>query len=293
MKKMMVFLSLLRAKQWIKNVFVLMPLIFGRLLFNVTDVLNALIAFAAFCLLTSGLYIINDIRDLKSDRLHPQKKNRPLAAGLIKARHAALIAIILLAISLSVGFVIGRKILLVMVLYAALHLLYTFALKMTVILDVISIALGFEMRVWAGSLAIDIHPSIWLQLCVFLLALFLGFIKRRHEKIILYDKAVEHRGVLAHYTSYFLDQMIMISATLCVIFYGLYTMSEDVARQLGNNYMAYTIPFVIYGVFRYLYLVYVKKIGDDAGEILISDLPFFINIALWFFSVVFIIYYLR
>lgn len=293
MKKLKMLLGLLRVKQWVKNVFIFMPLIFGGFLFNVPDILKVTVTFIAFCLLSSAVYIINDLKDLSSDRMHPKKKRRPLAAGLIKPEQAVLILAFLFAVSLSIGFFMGKAIFLVMVLYALLHLLYNFKLKKTVILDVISIALGFELRIWAGALAISIYPSVWIQLCVFLLALFLGFIKRRHEKHILYDKAIEHRGVLAHYTLYFLDQMIMISATLCIIFYGLYVMSEDVVRRTSNHYMAYTIPFVVYGVFRYLYLVHVRRAGDDPGEILVSDLPFFINIILWAFSIIAILYLSR
>jgi len=292
MKKLIVYFKLLRAKQWAKNGFIFTPLIFSGMLYNSQDMIRVILTFGIFCILSSSVYIINDIRDLAADKLHPKKRNRPLAAGLIKKREAAFISIALLLISFTCGYYMSKKLLFVMLLYLILHILYNFILKKEVILDVISIALGFEIRVWAGSVVINILPSVWLQLCIFLLSLFLGFIKRRHEKLTLYDKAVEHRGVLIHYTPYFLDQMIMISASLSIIFYGLYVVSSDVVKRIGNNYMPYTVPFVVYGIFRYLYLVHVRKLGGEPEEVLLSDFPFVLNMIFWIFSIILIRYYL-
>lgn len=293
MKTVEIYARLLRMQQWVKNVFIFMPLIFGGYLFNAADAAKVFGVFVTFCLLSSCVYIINDINDLKSDRFHPQKKHRPLAASEVTVAQALALAVILMAAALLAGFLIGPAMLFIMALYVLLHLAYTFSLKKTVILDVIAIACGFELRIWAGAVVLGFRPSIWIQLCVFVLALFLGFIKRRHEKRILYERAAEHRGVLMHYTAYFLDQMIMISATLCVVFYGLYVMSEDVIRRTGTVYMAYTIPFVVYGIFRYLYLVHVKKLGGDPGEILTSDAAFAVNILLWITAAVAILYAIK
>ena len=289
-KSILVYLELLRVRQWVKNGFILAPVIFSGKLYSVPDLVSVMSVFGIFCLLSSSVYILNDLNDLAADKIHPNKKRRPLASGAIKTPEATSIAMVLLCLSLILGYPMGRKILLVILLYLALHILYSLILKKTVILDVISIALGFELRVWAGSLAIAVLPSIWLQLCIFILAVFLGFIKRRHEKLVLYDKAVEHRGVLVHYTPYFLDQIITISATSSIIFYGLYVLSEDVMKRVSNYHMAYTIPFVIYGIFRYLYLVHVKKLGGEPGEILTSDFPFVLNMLLWVLAVVLILY---
>ena len=174
--------------------------------------------------------------------------------------------------------------------YLALHCAYNLATKKIIILDVISIAIGFQIRIWAGSVVAGVLPSIWLQLCVFLLSLFLGFTKRRYELSALRDKAAEHRNVLSHYTSYLLDQIIIISSTLTIVFYGLYTMSPDIIDRIGNENMVYSLIFVIYGIFRYLYLVHVKKLGDDPGDVIFSDIPLMINITLWIFFIIYVLY---
>lgn len=290
MTKAKVYAGLLRVKQWVKNGFIFIPIIFSGMLFSKEALLNVVYVFGMFCLLSSGIYILNDLQDLAADRLHPKKKNRPLAAGQVSRKEAVVISLFLVALSLFFAYLIGFKVFFIAVLYLILHLLYGAVLKKTVIIDVISLALGFELRIWAGAVILNIVPSAWAQLCIFVLALFLGFIKRRHEKLVLRDSAIEHRGVLAHYTAYFLDQMIMISATLCVIFYGLYVMSEDITRRVGGFHMAYTLPFVVYGIFRYLYLVHVKKLGGDPGEILFSDVPFVISMVFWIISVAAILY---
>ena len=286
------FLELLRIKHWVKNGFVLMPLVFGGMLGNYRDVMRAMEVFGIFCLLSSGIYVMNDISDLKADKVHPIKKHRPLAEGEIGIKTALFILTSLLGISLFLGYMMGAKVFVVVLLYLMLNVLYDLVLKKIIILDVISVALGFELRVWGGAVALNIVPTVWLQLCVFLLALFLGFIKRRHEKIVLCDKAIEHREVLMHYTPYFLDQVISISATLVTLFYALYVVSPDVVTNSAHRRMAYTIPFVIYGIFRYLYLVYAKELGGDPSDILTSDLPFALNLLLWVFSAGVILYIL-
>jgi 4-hydroxybenzoate polyprenyltransferase len=290
MKNFIIYLRLIRMEQWIKNGFVVMPIIFSGRLFNPYELIRVIIATGAFCLLSSSVYILNDLKDLDCDKLHHKKRNRPLAAGLIKIPQAVFISLILLLISLVLFYIVGKKTFFVAALYFMLNIFRNNVLKKVVLLDVISIAIGFEFRVWAGSVCLNILPSIWLQFCVFVLAIFLGFIKRRHEKVSLYDKAAEHRGVLVHYTAYFLDQMIMISATLCIVFYSLYVLSEEVTRRVGGGHIAYTLPFVVYGVFRYLYLVHVKKLGGDPGEILLRDFSFTLNTLLWISSIIFILY---
>jgi 4-hydroxybenzoate polyprenyltransferase len=173
----------------------------------------------------------------------------------------------------------------------ALHILYNLWAKNVVILDVFFIAFGFQIRIWVGSLAIGGMPSEWLQMCVFVLSLFLGFTKRRSELSALKEKAVEHRQALLEYNLYLLDQIIMITSTLTVVFYGLYTISQDIMTRLGNYHMVYSLGFVIFGVFRYLYLVHVKKLGDEPGELILRDIPMIINLVLWL-GYIWLIFYL-
>jgi 4-hydroxybenzoate polyprenyltransferase len=292
MKKLIACLRLLRIGQWVKNTFILIPIIFSGKLFDLPLLFTCAKIFGIFCIMSSGVYVMNDIRDIKSDQEHPKKKYRPVASGEIGRNPATAIAFLLISLALVFSYFSGVKILVITSAYFILHVLYNIRLKRTVILDVIAIAIGFELRVWAGALGCLVIPSAWLQLCVFLLALFLSFIKRRHEGSSLYDKHIYRREALAYYQPYFLDQMIMISATLVIVFYGLYVMSEEITARIGNHHMMYTLPFVVYGIFRYLYLVDVKKMGGDPGEILISDLPFLLNLCLWILSVVAILYFM-
>jgi len=290
---MSLFLNVIRSmriKQWIKNLFMFAPIIFGGKLFIAADFTKTVAAFFIFCLVTSATYIINDIADRKKDRFHPEKQKRPIASGALSVERASFIAVIFILISGLLSARLNISLLIVITIYILLHLLYSFMLKREVILDVIIIALGFELRIWAGAVVINIIPSVWLQLCVFILAIFLGLIKRRHEKISLYGHAAKHRAVLMHYKVYFLDHLIMISATLCVVFYGLYTVSPDLVSRIGSNYMAYTIPFVIYGIFRYLYLIHARKTGGNPGEILMSDIPLMLDILLWILAAAFLVY---
>lgn len=281
MNNLINIIKTLRIKQWVKNSFVFMPIIFGGKLLSIPDLEKVLQAFVIFCVTASGIYIINDIADKKTDRLHDEKKKRPIASGKLAVFPALCVSIILIISALFASFRMDAGLFSVVCIYTLLHLLYSMGLKKAVILDVIAIAIGFELRIWGGALVVGIIPSIWLQLCVFVLAIFLGSLKRRHEKISLYDKAAEHRDVLGHYKIYFIDQMTMIAATLCVVFYGLYAISPDIISRIGSTNMAYTIPFVIYGIFRYLYVTHANKSGGDPGEILLTDIPLLIDIILW------------
>lgn len=290
MMNILFFLKLIRAKQWVKNSFIFFPLLFSGYLFHRQAFLETVITFVGFCLVSSSLYVFNDYKDRDKDKLHPKKSQRPLAR--IKIPDAVIFSLILsfMTIGLFVCYFVNPVIAFMAIFYIAIHLLYNYYTKMIVILDVIFVAIGFQIRILAGSLAAGVTPSIWLQLCVFLLALFLGFTKRRYELSILKDKASEHRSVLAHYTSYLLDQIIIICSTLAIVFYGLYTISSDVVQRLGNQNMAYSVVFVIYGIFRYLYLIHVKSLGDEPGEILATDIPLLIDVLLWIFYVGVLIY---
>jgi len=243
----------------------------------------------AFCLISSGMYIINDIIDFKEDRLHPQKSKRPIAAGEITVSTALFIAAGALILGEIVSSRLGQEFFIYSTAYIVLNVLYNLRAKHIVIVDVLMVSFGFQIRILAGAASTHILPSLWLLMCVFVLALFLGFTKRRYEFSILKSDASAHRGVLEHYTAYFLDQIIMISSTLAIVFYGLYTISAEVVQRIGGYEMFYSTPFVIYGIFRYLYLIHVRKLGGQPEDILLSDLPLLIDIFLWIIFVVAVI----
>ena len=285
-----IFVRLLRIKQWVKNTFIFFPLLFSGQIFQSGLLFNSLRTFVGFCFISSGLYILNDYLDREKDRLHPKKADRPLAHMKIPVGQVQIMILVLLAVGLFIAREAGPMVLSTGLIYIFLHLVYNFYTKKIVILDVFFVAAGFHVRIWAGSLAIAVLPSVWLQMCVFLLALFLGFTKRRYEIASLKEKAADHRSVLEHYTAYLLDQIIIICSTLAIVFYGLYTISPEIAHRLGHGNMVYSIAFVIYGIFRYLYLVHVRKLGDDPGEALFSDKPLLISVLLWVMYVGYIIY---
>ena len=274
-------ISFLRIRQWSKNLFMISPLIFsGR--FNHYDLwLHCFIALIAFCLISSGMYIINDIVDLDEDRIHPLKRKRALASGMIIVSTAKLISFLILLLGCLLCFSQGVDVLMLAVSYMLLHVLYNLRTKHLVILDVLTVAFGFQIRIWAGAAAVHVMPSAWLQICMFVLALFLGFTKRRCEIVYLEATASAHRPVLTQYSVYLLDQIIVICSTLSIVLYGLYTISTEVTERIHGFAMFYSVVFVVYGIFRYLYLLHIKKIGDDPSEVLLSDFPMIINIFLW------------
>ena len=284
-------IGLLRVKQWVKNGFIVFPLIFSGKLFQISSVEDVLFVFVGFCFLASGLYVFNDFVDLKADAIHPEKSSRPLAIMHLNPWQVGAIIVGLMGVGSLFCSWVSPMVFFVAVGYILLHLIYNLYTKKIVILDVIFIALGFQVRIWAGSLAAGVFPSVWLQMCVFVLALFLGFIKRRHELIVLKDRAKEHRVVLGHYTSYLLDQIIMICATLTVVFYGLYAISPEIALRFKGHGMVYSIVFVLYGIFRYIYLVHVKRRGGDPGELIMTDLPLVLSIILWLTYIIVLIVY--
>lgn len=273
--------SILRFRHWVKNTFIFFPLIFAGKLFDLDLLGTVITGFVGFSMVTSGTYIINDWFDREADRHHPRKAKRPFAQRTISPSIAALTSLVFLASGFFICAVVNRYVLAVALIYFGLQLIYCFFAKKIVIVDVVCVAIGFFIRIWIGSVAIDILPSVWLQICVFLIALFLGFTKRRHEMLILEDKAADHRPVLRYYTTYLLDQLILVSATLTIVFYCLYTFSSDLVSRISSQNMVYSVVFVVYGMFRYLYLVHVEKRGDDPGEVILSDFALLIDIILW------------
>lgn len=277
----------MRPRQWTKNLIIFAPLIFaGQLTFTTAaaiDILRALAAFAVFCLVSGAVYLANDLADLEQDRLHEKKRLRPLAAGELHPGTARITLGVLLVVALAGAFVLGTSFALVASGYLALQTLYTFRLKNEVLLDVMSIAAGFVLRGFAGAVVIGVPGSPWLYYCAALLALFLGLAKRRHELTLLEADACNHRPSLAHYSAPLIDSMLSAITAATIVTYALYTFFSATGQQ--NQYLMLTVPFVVYGLFRYLYLVHQKNLGGSPEEILLTDTPLIINIVLWLAAV--------
>jgi len=274
-------LKSMRPRQWVKNTLVFAPLIFAMRVSDPEAVVRVVFTFALFCLLAGGVYLINDVLDRHRDREHPLKKERPVASGALPARTAATAGATAVFLAVAASLALGTGPALTMAGYLVLNFAYSRYLKNLVIIDVMAIAAGFLLRVVAGAQAIPVAVSFWLLLCTGLLALFLAFGKRRHELLLLEDNASSHRPILDEYSPYFLDQMIGVASTSTVIAYVLYTISPDVQEKLGTSWLSLTIPFVLYGIFRYLYLIHQKDLGGDPTETVMTDPPLLVNILLW------------
>lgn len=284
-------LRTMRPKQWIKNLFVLSPLMFSQHLFELRTLLLGIAAFAVFSLTASAIYIVNDIFDARTDRLHPVKAKRPIASGALGVPVAWTTALLLGTLALVLAFLIGGDLGLVIGIYLVMNLIYSAFLKRAVIIDVMTIAASFVLRIVAGAVVIDVPMSEWLLICTSLLALFLGFSKRRHEITVLEEDAHIHRPVLLEYNTYFLDQMISLVTASTLICYILYTVADDTVLKFGSKNLLLTTPFVLYGLFRYLYLVHQRNTGGDPTSEFLSDKPLVLNVVLWAASVVLIIYF--
>ncbi|HAT4308470.1 TPA: decaprenyl-phosphate phosphoribosyltransferase [Clostridium perfringens] len=280
-------LKLMRPKQWIKNFFVFGALIFSYSFLNLNKTIAALIAFILFCLISSTVYIMNDILDVEKDRVHPKKRFRPIASGAISIKQANIALVVLLAISMISSFMINKGLFFILVLYFINNIFYSFKIKNIVILDVISIAVGFILRVIAGGVAIDVSLSGWILLCTFFISLFLGFEKRRNEIIKLEGKANEHRKILDDYSDELLKQFSDITLTCTVISYAMYTF---VAYE--NAYMMITNIFVVYGLFRYKYLSMKKGEGGSPTETVLTDKSIIIDVILWVITSIIILLYI-
>ncbi len=274
------YVKLIRPKHWVKNLFLFLPLLFGLQMFTPERLLSAIVGFISFCFAASSMYAFNDIMDLQGDRLHPAKKDRPLASGEIKVPAAYLISIVLALISIFLGFFSNIGFVLVVLTYMLINILYSIYLKNVVILDVFIIALGFVLRIVAGSVATNIYMSKWIILCGFTLSLFLGFTKRRAEIIELGEGFVSHRPVLSHYNPYFLDTMINIVNSLTVITYLFYTIDQETIAKFGNK-LFLSLPIVLYGVFRYQYLIYHKGESSSPTENFLTDIPLLATVVIW------------
>lgn len=279
-----------RPHQWLKNSIVLAALVFAKKLNETNLVLTSLAALGIFCLFSSGAYILNDIFDLRKDQKHPLKSKRPIASGKIAVPQAAMFAIIIIAVALILGFTINTYFGWCGLGYVVLNLFYSAFIKNWVILDVMAIALGFVLRAVAGAVAIQVEISSWLLVCTTLLALFLSLGKRRQELVLLEEEAKAHRSILTEYSPYFLDQMIAVVTASTVVAYSFYTLSPEVEQKFDTKLLSLTIPFVLYGIFRYLYLIHQKVEGGNPTKALLTDKPLLINIFLWFVAVLIILY---
>jgi 4-hydroxybenzoate polyprenyltransferase len=281
----------LRPSQWAKNLLVFAGLLFGLRLFDVEAVGRALAAFGVFCLLSGVVYLINDIADRQTDRQHPLKARRPIASGALPVPAALTSAVVLAAVALAGAFALGPRFFAVAVSYLALLALYSAALKHIVIIDVLTIAIGFVLRAVAGAVAVNVDISHWLLVCTILLALFISLAKRRHELLLLADGAASYRPILDEYTPYLLDQMIAVVTASTLIAYVFYTISPETEQKFNTHWLGLTVPFPLYGIFRYLYLVHQREGGGSPADLLLTDRPLLVCVTLWALSVVLIIYH--
>ena len=279
----------LRPRQWVKNLFVFAAVVFAQKLFTPL-VWRAVAAFAIFCALSGAIYLVNDVTDRAKDALHPTKRRRPVASGALGVGTALAVAALLLAASLAGAFALGLPTGLVALAYAVLLVAYSVRLKHVVIVDVLVVASGFVLRAVAGAEAVDAEISGWLVICTILLALFLALGKRRHEYLTLRGDAGAHRPILAEYSEGFLDQMIAVVTASTVMAYALYTMWPETVAKFHTRLLPVTLPFVLYGIFRYLYLLYRREMGGNPSDLLLSDRALLLNTALWMLAVLGILY---
>jgi 4-hydroxybenzoate polyprenyltransferase len=285
----------LRPAQWTKNLFVFGALLFGQrgaspAFLDPTAIAEAAAAFVIFCALSGVVYLINDVADRENDRLHPVKRHRPIAAGAVAPSLAIGTAAVLFVAALGGAFLLRPAFALVAVAYVAMNALYSGPLKHVVIIDVLTIAIGFVLRAAGGAIAIDVPISHWLLILILLLALFLALSKRRHELVLLADGATGHRPILQEYSPYLLDQMIGVVTASTLVCYVIYTISAETVQKFHTDYLGLTLVFPLYGIFRYLYLVHQKEGGGSPSDMLQNDRPLLACVALWAISVAAIIY---
>ncbi len=280
----------MRPRQWLKNLFVFAALVFDRQLAQPVPFLRTLAGFLLLCLASGAVYLINDLTDLEQDRHHPVKRQRPLASGALPAGVARGAVVVLVPLTLAAAYLLDPGFAAIVLGYLLLNLLYTFRLKHVPILDVLAIAAGFVLRVGAGVSLITVERfSPWLYVCTTLLALFLGFGKRRAELVLLAENAANHRRVLDGYTLELLDQLIVVVSGTTIIAYSLYTFSAENLPE--NHLMMLTIPFVLYGIFRYLHLIHVENAGGSPEELVLRDRPLMATLLLWGLTAVAILYF--
>ena len=280
----------LRPKQWTKNLLVFAALLFSQNLFHPLLVAKTVFGFLCFCAISSGVYLMNDLQDLERDRLHPVKRLRPLPAGELPEGVARWAAVTLMGVGLALSALLAVPFSMAAAVYLGVQMAYVWWLREVVILDVFCIATGFVLRAVAGGLIIAVHISSWLIVCTIMLALLLALAKRRHELTHLQEGAPAGRRSLQNYSPVLLDQMIAVVTATTLMSYTLYTLSEVTVAKFGTDNLKYTIPFVLYGVLRYLYLVHKHDLGGQPEELLLTDKPLLLNIALYALTVWVILY---
>lgn len=278
--------KLMRPKQWIKNFFIFAAMIFSGKFTNTYIFLMNIFVFVMFCLISSSVYILNDLVDVDKDRQHPEKKNRPIASGKVTKLQALMMEIILLSIVFIISYNVNLKLLIVFLIYFVINIFYSFKLKNIVIIDVMIITFGFVLRVESGSISTNVQLSPWMILCTILISLFIALNKRKSEIVTLKAKSSNHRKILDEYSVDLIDNMLTIVTPSILIAYCLYTFSSIQSRT-----MMITIPFVLYGIFRYQYLMMKHNIGGKPEDVFQKDIPFLINILLWSIAVISIIYF--
>ncbi len=280
----------LRPSQWTKNLIIFAGLMFGQRLLDASAVLASLAAFVIFCALSGVVYLINDVADRHADRQHPLKRHRPIASGALPVSVALGAAVVLGIGALGAAYWLRVSFGVVASAYLGLLAFYSGPLKHVVIIDVLTIAIGFVLRAVAGAVVIDVEIGHWLLIATVLLALFLALSKRRHELVLLAEGATSHRRILQEYSPYLLDQMISVVTASTLVAYAIATVSPETIEKFGTNRLGLTLPFPLYGIFRYLYLVHQKEGGGSPSDMLLNDKPLLFCVALWAVSVALIIY---
>lgn len=285
------FFKLIRISNWIKNLFVFVPLIFSLHLFHTEYFIKSTITYLLFCIASSAIYVINDIVDLDADRQHPIKKNRPLASEKFSINFAYIISIILVLLTLFFSLIFDYSLFFILIIFLLLNISYSLYFKHIVLLDIFAIATGFSIRVYAGAFIIDVPISSWLILSTIFISLFLAIMKRHSElKRFENDTDIKTRKVLESYSIDFTKQMATVAASGLVTCYALYTVAERTVSAFGTDNLIYTTPFVVFGIFRFMYLEYINQKGENTTEILLTDLPTILNLFLYFITCILIIY---
>ncbi|HWO57758.1 MAG TPA: decaprenyl-phosphate phosphoribosyltransferase [bacterium] len=286
---MIPLLRSLRPVHWVKNLVVFAGLIFSRHFDRTDDILRSLGVFGVFCALASAVYLFNDIRDRDSDRAHPDKQRRPIASGAVAISRAVVVMVILLAGGMAGAWLLGPPVFITVAIYVALNVAYSLGLKRVSLIDVMVVALGFVLRAVAGAEAINVEISPWLVVCTLLLALFLGFGKRRWELESLGADATSHRAALAGYTIPLLDQLTAVTTAATVVAYSLYTLAPETQAKFGTSQLIWTLPFVLFGVFRYLWLIHGAHKGGNPTSALLRDWPIVLTAMSWLGTVLWLI----
>ncbi len=291
LRTLYLILRSIRPQQWTKNLLIFAPLLFSKQLFVYTETLHTISAFIFFCLISGSVYLLNDLIDLENDKRHPLKCKRPLASGALSTRAAMIACAVLLCVCALAGlYLLNTGFLITAAAYLVLQILYSTFLKHVVIIDVFCIAAGFVLRVVAGAEAIGVSFSTWLMFCTLLLSLFLALSKRRHELLLLEGDAVHHRKILYEYSAELLDHMIAIVTPCTLIAYMLYTIDDKTVENFGTDGLKYTVPFVLYGIFRYLYLIHKRNEGGSPEKVLLNDLPILLTVICYGLTCALIVY---